>query len=119
MSFNAETGEKENLKSFWERSSWAKLEKQKGRNLSRANSFVGSRSSQSEEKGAVIIVDPFSTGAHLAAAVCEKGFKCARVFSIWDSPVAALIQEGITAEFCATIQHNDQLENQDEATDMV
>ncbi len=121
MSFNAETGEKEDLKSLWENSTWSKLERQRGRSFSRANSFVGSRSAQvaAEEKGAVIIVDPFSTGAHLALAVCNAGFKCARVFSIWDSPVAALVQEGIAAEFCATLQHNDQLEDQDAATDEV
>ena len=66
-----------------------------------------------------MIVDPFSTGAHLAAAVCKAGFKCARVFSIWDSPVAALCQDGITAEYCATVQHDDQLQDEDIATNNV
>ena len=64
-----------------------------------------------------MIVDPFSTGAHLAAAVCAAGYKCARVFSIWDSPVAALVQQGLALDFSATIQHNDNLPNQDLATD--
>lgn len=68
-------------------------------------------------KGAIVIVDPFSTGAHLAAAVCAAGYKCARVFSIWDSPVAALVQQGLTLDYSATIQHNDILPNQDVATD--
>jgi biotin carboxylase len=64
---------------------------------------------------AVAIVDPFSTGAHLAALVCSQGYKCLRVFSIWDSPVAALVQQGIVCDFSATIQHNDQLKDQDAA----
>ncbi len=42
-----------------------------------------------------------------------------RVFSIWNSPVAALVQEGINVEFSATIQHNDQIDDQDAATNEV
>jgi len=40
-----------------------------------------------------------------------------RVFSIWDSPVAALVQDGINAEYSVTIQYNDQHDDQDFATD--
>ncbi len=87
ISFNAETGEKEQLKSFWESSSWAKLEKGRGRALERANSFIGSKSSStSQSEGAIVVVDPFSTGTHLAAAVCEAGIKCARyIYHIYQS----------------------------------
>ena len=35
------------------------------------------------------------------------------------SPVAALVQAGLTIDFSATIQHNDRLPNQDAATDDV
>ena len=40
------------------------------------------------------------------------GYKCVRVLAIWDSPVAALIQKGINADFVATVQHNDTLDDQ-------
>lgn len=121
ISFNPETGEKEDVKAIWENSSWAKLDKQMGRNLVRANSFASGRSrtlssEESKEMGAIAIVDPFSTGAHLARAACQAGYKCIRVFSIWDSPVAALVQEGVNVEFSATVQYNDQLEDENAAT---
>ena len=49
----------------------------------------------------------------------EAGYKCIRAFSIWDSPVAALVQEGVDVEFYATVQHNDQLADQNLATNQV
>lgn len=110
---NQETGETESEQNLWDGSSWAKLQKSRGKMMERANSFVGeggtrSRSGTIEHKGkAIVIVDPFSTGIHLAKEVVEAGYKCARIFSIWDSPVAALVQKGIDVDFCATIQHND------------
>jgi hypothetical protein len=75
------------FKVLWEGSSWNKLEKSRGKYTERTNSFIGSReraASSLDVKGAIVIVDPFSTGAHLAAAVCAAGYRCARVFSIWD-----------------------------------
>ena len=63
----------------------------------------------------MVVVDPFSTGAHLAREVTRAGLKCARVFSIWDSPVAALIQQGLEVEYCATVQHNDSAADQEAA----
>lgn len=65
----------------------------------------------------MVVVDPFSTGAHLASEVTRCGMKCARVFSIWDSPVATLIQQGLEVEYCATVQHNDSVEDQNAAID--
>jgi hypothetical protein len=41
--------------------------------------------------GAVVIVDPFSSGANLAAMVIKWGFKLILVFSENDNPVAALV----------------------------
>ena len=85
--------------------------------MERANSFIGSRSQRAgPDAPAIVIVDPFSTGAHLAAAVTNAGYKCIRVFSIWDSPVAALVQEGLVLDFSATLQHNDRSADQDAAT---
>jgi hypothetical protein len=132
MSFNAQTGEKESSQVLWEESSWEKLNRSRGRTMDRsnsfvgrANSFVGTKSQAVEElrkdvEGAVAIVDPFSTGAHLALEVRRRGIKCARILSAWDSPVALLVQEGIgVIDFCATIQHNDRLEDQELAAEQV
>jgi hypothetical protein len=120
MSFNEETGAKESASNIWRTP--AQAEKNRGRMLDRANSFVGvgnsavGAASSRSGVGAVVVVDPFSTGAHLALAFARKGVKIVKVLSIWDSPVASLLPEGVTVEFCATIQHNDQEEDQDAAT---
>lgn len=128
---NDETGEKESSHSLWESGSWAKMEKSRGKTLERANSFMGSKSRTSSSMAveinmivdgkpkAIAIVDPFSTGAHLAAEAVRRGFKCVRVLSIWDSPVAALVQEGVEVEFDATIQNNDTCKDEDESTNQV
>ena len=31
------------------------------------------------------------------------------MLSIWDSPVASLVQQGLSIDFCATIQFNDRV----------
>ena len=41
--------------------------------------------------GAVVVVDPFSSGANLAAMVLNWGYKLFLVFSEKDSPVAKLV----------------------------
>eukprot|EP01033_Poteriospumella_lacustris_P007536 gene7536-5418_t len=103
MSFNAETGEKESSQALWEGSSWEKFGRSRGKTMDKANSFVGRANSfvggrdteppLKEIEGAVVIVDPFSTGAFLASEV-----------------------QGATGiDFCATIQHNDRLADQDAA----
>jgi hypothetical protein len=73
-----------------------------------------------EKEGAIAVVDPFSTGATLAAAVCEKGYKCVRVLSIWDSPLSGMVDSRLkNLEFCATIQHDNTNPDKDDATDEV
>lgn len=125
MSMDMETGETKPLKNVWEGSSWTRFEKQRGKLMEKSNSFIGSRSVSAaspvapEVPSAIVVVDPFSTGAHLAAAICEAGFLCVRVLSIWDSPVALLVQEGIVVEFVATVQYDDQAVDQDFATNKV
>jgi hypothetical protein len=117
LSFVGDT--EEDPHSLWEGSSWNKLERARGKSMERANSFIGYRgggAAAAAGNAAIVVVDPFSTGAHLAAAVSKAGYKCARVFSIWDSPVAALVQEGLVLDYCATIQHNDRIADQDAAT---
>jgi hypothetical protein len=119
MSFNADTGAKESSQDLWEGSSWGKFGRSRGKTMDRANSFVGSgtlgNQSIPSSESAIVIVDPFSTGAHLAAEVCKQGYKCVRVFSIWDSPVAVLIQQGLEINYTATIQHNDKLNDEERA----
>jgi hypothetical protein len=115
MSFNAETGEKESAQELWESSSWVKMGRSRGMTMDRSNTFVGAASIPEEAPlvdEIIVVVDPFSTGAHLAAEVCKNGFKCARVFSVWDSPVAALVQKGLRIDFCATVQFNDRIEHE-------
>jgi|LauGreSuBDMM15SN_2_FD.fasta_scaffold56419_1 hypothetical protein len=108
-----ESGEPAQEQTLWDGSSWSRMQRSRGKLMDRANSFVGessgprSRSGTNADNRAVVIVDPFSTGIHLAKEVVNAGYKCARVFSIWDSPVAALVQKGIDVDFCATLQHND------------
>ena len=41
--------------------------------------------------GAVVVIDPFSSGANLAAMVLNWGYKLLLVFSEKDSPVAKLV----------------------------
>jgi len=114
--------DRENSQSLWQESQWSKLEKSRGKLYDRSNSFfeVGrSRTNtidvNSGKPQAVVVVDPFSTGAHLASEIVKLGFKCVRVLSIWDSPVAALVQEGVVVEFDATIQHNDTVNDKEQA----
>lgn len=129
-SFAANTGERVYEQSVWESTAWSKFERARGRTMSRGNSFVYSTSSRpdpssptrsrsqsiaTDTRDMIVVVDPFSTGAHLAAEVSNRGLKCARVFSIWDSPVAALVLQGLEVEYTATIQHDDRNEDQDQA----
>ena len=130
FSFNADTGHRvESTQSLWDSSPYSRLEKSRGRMLERANSFVQPQhqpfnnttvsTAAPISDGIVVVVDPFSTGAQLAAQAGRLGYKVVRVFSIWDSPVAALIQEGVTVDYFATVQHNDQNPDIDAATDAV
>ena len=61
----------------------------------------------------------FSTGAHLAAEVCRAGLKCCKVLSVWDSPIGSLVMKDLAAEFCATVQHNNQAKDQAKAVQEV
>ena len=117
VAIDQETGEMGDEQAIWENATWSKHEKARGK-LEHRHSFVGrgDRSSSVDDvKSAVVIVDPFSTGAHLADLVCSSGYKCVRVLSMWDSPVAALVQKGLTTDFAASVQHNDRLADQEEA----
>jgi hypothetical protein len=103
MSFNAETGEPESDHKLWEIQT--KFAKSKGKQMERSNSFVSSKNSPTKPRARtmsttdpndptynsiVLVVDPFSTGSQLAAAIAQEGYKVGRVFAIWDSPVASL-----------------------------
>lgn len=58
---------------------------------------------KSEEPKAVVVVDPFSTGALLATRAVALGYRVIRVLSDGDSPVASLVAEGICVDYDATI----------------
>eukprot|EP00605_Chrysophyceae_sp_TOSAG23-4_P002260 GSChrysophyteH1.ASY1.ANO1.2504.1 assembled CDS len=93
LSFATGTGQKADEQSIWESAEWVKMERSKGKMMDRSNSFVltsgtRSRSNTASWIDTSISIDPFSTGAHLANEVTKAGLKCARVLSIWDSPVA-------------------------------
>ena len=68
-SFNASTGEKESIQFLWENSAWGRMERAKGKVMERANTFVGPTQPHVQRDEAIAVVDPFSTGAHLAAQV--------------------------------------------------
>eukprot|EP01032_Pedospumella_encystans_P014865 gene14865-17049_t len=104
----------ESAQALWEGSSFLKMGRARGMTMERSNTFIGGPSIPEEvelKDEIIIIVDPFSTGAHLAAEVCKQGYRCARVFSVWDSPVATLVQKGLKIDFCATLQFNDRVEH--------
>lgn len=61
-------------------------------------------------------MDIFSTGAHLAVEVVKREYKCVRIFSIWNSPLTSLVQQGLEVEFDATIQYQNTLEDTDLTT---
>lgn len=56
--------------------------------------------------GAVVVVDPFSSGANIAAMVLLWGYKLILVFSEKDSPVANLVTKGAKVEPTLLVQHD-------------
>jgi biotin carboxylase len=66
--------------------------------------------------GAVVIVDPFSTGANIAATVVKMGFKLIVVMSELDSPVSALVSQSTNLSPTLMIQHDNKAEDQERAT---
>ena len=67
--------------------------------------------------GSVVVVDPFSTGANLAARVLEIGYKLILVFSEMHNEVSQLVENSTNSNIQSTtmIQHNSSLANQEEA----
>jgi hypothetical protein len=59
------------------------------------------------ETGAIVIVDPFSSGALLASKVVALGYKLVMLFSEKDSPVAGLVQSG-TKLSGEVVQHDEK-----------
>mmetsp|Transcript_37218 Transcript_37218/g.37900 ORF Transcript_37218/g.37900 Transcript_37218/m.37900 type:complete len:506 (-) Transcript_37218:227-1744(-) len=114
VSFHGDVNDE--IKEIWDNSAWEKMQKNGGR-PGRGYSLTKQGSFREVNKGAIMIVDPFSTGAHIADGVCKAGFICGRIFSTWDSPVAALVQKGLEVDYTATIQHNDKIEDVEAATE--
>lgn len=65
--------------------------------------------------GAVVIVDPFSSGANMAAQVLKWGYKLILVFSEKDSPVANLVTKGTSVNPTLLIQHDNSNPDQEAA----
>mmetsp|Transcript_15658 Transcript_15658/g.51248 ORF Transcript_15658/g.51248 Transcript_15658/m.51248 type:complete len:228 (+) Transcript_15658:158-841(+) len=55
------------------------------------------------ELGAVVIVDPYSTGAALATKAVDRGFEVVRVLSEGSDSIASLVADGQCADFVATV----------------
>jgi biotin carboxylase len=102
---------RENYTLLWER-------RDPWRMLKRNVSFRGGPAAaggSARRESCVVIVDPFSSGAILAQRVTQEGFHCVRVFSEVDSPVAKLVQGGLTIEYDATFQFDDRVLAADDA----
>ena len=69
----------------------------------------------SSDSEAVVVVDPFSSGALIAAGLAARGFRVLRVFSEMDSPVANFVQDGVAAAFDATFQFDSTAKDKKEA----
>ena len=65
--------------------------------------------------GAVVVVDPYTTGANLAAMVVNWGYRLILVFSDMESPVAKLVAKGTSLSPTLMIQHNNASLDQDDA----
>lgn len=67
-----------------------------GKVSDRSLSFIGQEADRCGEvtvkDQAIIVVDPFSTGALMAKQCYEAGYKVIQMFSIWNSPVASLVE---------------------------
>jgi hypothetical protein len=106
---------------LWETSARNKFENNKGKVMTKPHSFIGPRQSTKEDKGGIIaIVDPFSTGATLSVAVADAGYKCVRVLSDWDNPIASMIDSTLkNLEFYATVQYDNRNPDADKAVSEV
>jgi len=65
--------------------------------------------------GVVVVVDPFSTGAQLAAEVVARGYRLVMVLAEKDSPVAELVVGDNEFGDAPTVQHDNTVEDQDAA----
>lgn len=65
--------------------------------------------------GAIVVVDPFSTGAHLAALVLKWGYKLILVFSQLEGHVSNLVAKGNHVNPTLLIQHDSKNANIDAA----
>ena len=145
MSFNAKTGEQASAQPMWDNSVYSHMQNAQGsyncafakclqssslildagshvigKVSNRALSFIGHEADRSgpdvaQKQQAIVVVDPFSTGALLAKQCYEAGYKVIQMFSIWNSPVASLVELGLVVEYSASLQFNDMNPNKEEA----
>lgn len=64
-----------------------------------------------KSKGVVIVIDPFSTGAVVAAEILRRGFEVLRVYSaVFPEHIMNLTLDGVTLDFVASVNHMGNLE---------
>lgn len=101
------------------------LRSQRSRASLRANdmttkaSYHGRYAVQSDRNvtPAVVVVDPFSSGAILAAGIVKRGYHCIRVLSAKSSPVSEIAAEGVRPQFDATVRFDDEDPDEEGALD--
>jgi biotin carboxylase len=124
-SFNGRAGSPEKNKAqqqaSWDSNPWKPMvrvasfdsragsERQKRVANSPAFTSLERKESFKRREEAVVIVDPFSSGALLAEKVVAGGRHCVRVFAEFESPVASFVSEAYAAvQYDATLQHDDR-----------
>ncbi len=75
---------------------WHKIEK----NISfiRGDQGIPTRST------AILVVDPFSSGALIAQRIVKEGFNCVRILSQDESPIMDFVQDGLSIDYSATLR---------------
>jgi biotin carboxylase len=63
--------------------------------------------------GAVAVVDPYSTGANIAAQILKWGYRLILIFSEVNSPVATLVSKGTKLQPTLIVQHDNRHPDQE------
>ncbi len=89
------------------RDPWHKIEK----NVS----FIRGDQGVPTQNSAVLVVDPFSSGAIIAQRVVREGYHCVRVLSQEDCPIMDYVQEGMSIDYSATLRLDPNAVSEEEA----
>ncbi len=78
-------------------------------------SFVRGDQGVPTQNAAVVVVDPFSSGAILAQRVTKEGFHCVRVLSQEESPIMDWVVDGLNVDYSATLRMSGSTISEEEA----